>query len=118
MVMSTPQNKVTRINYDPEAPALTDAQTKSAMAALYMEYPKVSRHPTDPPIPNQTISLLSFMLLDEPKKFSSGRKVYGFVKFRGSYLDEQYAKKEAAKLVRDVDSSFMIRAAPTGHWVP
>lgn len=106
--------------YDPKYPRLSDDLTgRAAVEGQFVLYPQVVRSNTDPPIPGQRISNMSFMVLQKPMMNpKSGKMVYGFVKNRGNWSDTDLAKAEAAKIIRKVDSKFKILAAQTGAWVP
>jgi hypothetical protein len=105
--------------FSPEYPPLSrDNVGKAAVEGQIYHYPKVVRQQRDPPIPNQTMGSLSFMLFDEPHKTKGGKPIYGFVKLRGNWGEQAQFTREASKLIREVDSRFQIRAAPVGAWVP
>lgn len=103
---------------DQYADPLTSEQTKAAVESLVNRYPRVIRQNIDPPVPNQTHSLVSIDLFKEPKKDRDGKPVYGFVKVRGSYSNQTSAETEAGKLIKNVDSNTRILIIPTGHWYP
>nr|QBK86290.1 MAG: uncharacterized protein LCMAC102_00850 [Marseillevirus LCMAC102] len=104
----------------PNYPSLKgdDAVGQAAVNGQIVAYPNVVRTMVDSPISGQKISGMSFMLFKEPRKFSNGKYFYGFVKNRGNWADENQAKFEASKIIREVDSKYQIRLAPTGAWVP
>lgn len=104
----------------PDYPPLKydDATGKAAVDGQLVSYPKVVRTMTDPPIPNQSLSLVSFSLFKEPRTLRNGVPVYGFVKIRGTCNDESQARFMGSKIVREVDSKYQVRIAPTGAWVP
>lgn len=102
----------------PNYPPLTDDVGQAAVNGQVFNYPKVVRTMVDPAITSQGLGLLSFMLFKEPKKFSSGKAVYGYVKLRGNYNDQASCEFEASKIIREIDSKFQVRFAPVGHWVP
>ena len=95
-----------------------DAVGQAAVEGQLVYYPKSVRTMVDPPIPGQGLGLLSFMLFKESRKLRNGTAVYGYVKLRGNWADESQAKFEASKIIREVDSKYKIRIAPTGGWVP
>ena len=72
----------------------------------------------DPPIQGQHLGLLSFMIFKEPRNLRNGMPVYGFVKLRGNWSDYSQAKFEASKIIREVDSKYVIRITQMGAWVP
>jgi len=95
-----------------------DAVGKAAVEGQMVHYPKVVRTMTDPPLVGQRLSCVSFMLFKEPKKLSNGVPVYGYIKMRGNWADESQATFEASKIIKEVDSKYQVRVAPTGAWVP
>lgn len=99
-------------------PLKYDLVGKAAVEGQLVEYPQVVRTMVDPPVNGQRLSLLSFMLFSEPRKLSNGVPVYGYVKCRGNWADENQAKFEASKIIREYDSKYQIRIAPTGVWMP
>ena len=102
----------------PDAPKLKGEQLQAAVATQIVSYPQVVRSMIDPPLPGQTRGTLSYMLFDQPKTTKNGRPIYGFVKLRGNWPDEFNAKREASKIVKEIDSKFSIRIATVGEWVP
>lgn len=104
----------------PDYPPLRydDAVGKAAVEGQLVSYPKTVRTMTDPPISNQSLSLISYCLFKEPRVLRNGVPVYGFVKVRGTCNDETQAKFMASKIIREVDSKYQVRVAPTGAWVP
>lgn len=106
--------------YIPDYPPLkySDLVGRAAVEGQIVTYPKVVRTTADPPIINQTIGNISFMLFDQPKKTKSGKPIYGFLKVRGAWNGEQIARSEASKIIREVDSKFPIKLSPIGMWVP
>jgi len=95
-----------------------DSVGQAAVEGQTWFYPQVVRTMVDPPIQGQRLGLLSFMLFKEPRKLRNGKPVYGYVKLRGNWSDESQSKFEASKIIREVDSKYVIRVAPTGAWVP
>ena len=71
----------------------------------------------DPDIVGQKFGNISFMLLDVPRRFN-GKAIYGYLKLRGNYSDEDQCKSAAKKIIEEVDSKFQVKIAPVGHWVP
>ncbi len=104
----------------PNYPSLKgdDAVGQAAVNGQIVAYPNVVRTMVDSPISGQKISGMSFMLFNEPRKLRNGKYVYGYIKNRGNWADENQAKFEASKIIREVDSKYQIRLAPTGAWVP
>lgn len=95
-----------------------DPVGQAAVEGQLWYYPKVVRTMIDSPIPGQCFSLISFMLFKEPRKLRNGCSVYGYLKTRGNWADKSQSQFEASKIIREVDSKYIIRIAPTGAWVP
>lgn len=96
----------------PNAEPMLKEELKEAIEGQ-SKYPEIVRKDRDTPIPDQAWSIVSFMVLPEPKD-----GVYAFVKCRGSYPSEQDARRRGKKIIRDVDSLFPLQFCPTGAWVP
>lgn len=111
----------TIVEVNSERPALSAEQLDAAVKTN-ISFPTVVKSMVDAPITNQGLSLMSFMFLPEPKKLPNGKTVYGYVKNRGNYAgsidDTTLAEQKAATIVKEQDSKFKIRIAPTGYWVP
>ena len=90
--------------------AMVDGQT--------VDYPKVVRDMVDPSIPGQAYANVSFMLFKERRDLRSGYPVFGFIKVRGAHSSDTWAKKDAERIVLDVDSKYIVRTLPVGHWLP
>lgn len=103
----------------PDYPPLksSDDVGKAAMNGQVVEYPQVVRKMVDPPINGQKYGNVSFMLFDQPKMLNN-KPVYGYVKLRGNHESEETARADSYRIVRDVDSKFMVLIAPVGWWVP
>lgn len=95
-----------------------DPVGQAAVNGQLVHYPKVVRTMADHPLVGQRLSCISFMLFKEPRKLSNGVPVYGYLKCRGNWADESQASHEATKIIKNVDSKYPIRIAPTGEWVP
>ena len=91
---------------------------QAAVNGQLVEYPKVVRQRGDKPMRSQQVGLISFMLFKEPRKFKTGQPVYGFFKLRGNYSSKCEAENRAGKIIREMDSRFVIRMAPVGQWLP
>lgn len=104
----------------PDYPALksNDLVGRTAVEGQLTPYPKIVRTMTDPPVNNQSIGTISFMLFSEPKKTKAGKPIYGFCKLRGNWNGEQQATFESSKIIREIDSKYPIKLAPVGVWVP
>jgi len=102
----------------PGYPELKGLVGEAAVNGQVVNYPAVARTRVDAPIMNQAISLVSFMLFKEPKKLRNGKLVYGYLKNRGNYPDEDSAINASHKIIREQDSKFKILLAPVGHFLP
>jgi len=89
---------------------------KAAIDGQVIQYPRVVRSGSDPPILNQLFGLVSFKIFNPPYMFR-GKPIYGAMKMRGNYPDENTALNKAHELVRSVDSKFQIRISNVGEWV-
>lgn len=104
--------------FHPHYPSLKlDDVGQAAVNGQTTQYPMVVRDMRDPSIHGQNFGNLSFMLFDTPKTINS-KPVYGFIKLRGNFDTQQTAYKDGCRIVREVDSKYMIRTAPVGVWVP
>ena len=86
---------------------LTDAEVKTAMKANHDtsftdKFPRFEKFYADPPIPNQTYSLVSFTPAKGATPDSDG--VFGMLKVRGTFATEDEAMLRAEYIVRNVDS--------------
>jgi hypothetical protein len=92
---------------------LTDKQVEMAFKENIVRFPKVEKLPVDPPIAGQNYGLFSFKFLPKPIN-----GVYGFLKFRGSFNDEDQWTRHAKYLIRSVDSKHKIWPFEQGKWMP
>lgn len=104
---------VTKEMFQPNASPLNSEELSNASQELIRKYPQVARSADDPPIGRQSIANLSFMLLNEPKD-----GIYGFVKVRGVWENEDMATQKGEELIKMVDSVFPIHQAQVGRWAP
>lgn len=103
----------------PRYPTLgTDLVGQAAVQGKLVQYPQISRSLSDPPIPSQAYVNLSYMLLKDPETLESGKKVYGYVKFRGAHPTQEAAVRDGERLIREVESRFEVRVALAGQWIP
>jgi hypothetical protein len=119
--LSVPSEREGEWKADSSAPVLTNEETKHAVEALVSNdiknlFPRVERSYADPPIPLQTISLVSFIPAKGAKPNDDG--VYGIAKIRGSFASESEASAHAEKLIRETDSFNTIHHAYTGRPFP
>src|SRR5579862_736211 len=103
--------------FKPEHMPLTDKELEIAVEQQVFTYPQVVRQMIDPPISSQRFGNVSFMLFDIPRIFR-GKPIYGYMKLRGNFESEIVSRKDAYRIVRDVDSKFQVRIAEVGTWVP
>jgi hypothetical protein len=92
---------------------LTPSEVESAMKELIVRFPKLERLPVDPPIASQQFGLFSFKLLPKPVN-----GVYGFLKFRGAFANENEWETHAKNIIRSVDSKHHIWPYQQGRWMP
>ena len=108
-----------RVRYDkhPDYPELRGIVGEAATRGQIVEYPKIVRTNTDDPIPNQVFGIVVLNLFDEPF-VKDGRKIYGFAKLRGNYVDVETCKRFACKIVKEQDSASINRIVSVGQWFP
>lgn len=107
---------------DPIYEPLTGPFGRAAVNGQLFKYPKVLRSARDPAIQNQNVCLLSFHTFEEPKiiKSKDGKdvKIFAMVKVRGVFAEADEATRNAARIIREVDSLFKIGVAEVGKWHP
>ena len=104
--------------FHPDYPPLgRDEVGTAAVNGQIVEYPALVRKHVDPAISNQIYGNISFNLFETPKIFK-GKNVYGFVKIRGNHESVEVARADASRIVREVDSKFLVAIGPVGVWVP
>lgn len=119
MATSKPfRNPITEAVNDPTRSPLRGDEGAQAVKGQLYTYPKIVRGHSDSPVSNQGMGLVSFALLEDPVTISSGKKVFGFVKLRGNYPDYDSCKREASKIIKEVDSNFQVRIGAVGQWLP
>lgn len=101
--------------------ALTDQETLLAMTELVdgtalTTFPRHERGLADPDIPNQLITLFSFVPCKGATPDEDG--FYGFAKIRGTYPTLEEANERAEDLIRNVDSYHKIYYTYTGRPFP
>lgn len=101
--------------------SLTETEVDSAITQLVdssitKRFPRVDRTFADPPPPNQTYGLISFV----PAKGASPNPngIYGFIKLRGNYPTEIEANQRCEFIIRNVDSYHNIQTCYVGRPVP
>lgn len=99
-------------------PLANDLVGKAAVNGQIVNYPQIVRSKQDDPIPNQSMSCMSFMLFKEPRKMRNGKYAYGFIKNRGNWAGEDQALRHATRVVKEQDSKFRVLLAPVGSWMP
>eukprot|EP00122_Pirum_gemmata_P006452 Pgem_evm2s5899 len=103
-----------------DEPSLTKAQTKKAMSDLYVNreelYPKVERAYMDPMIKDQNNVLFSFL----PCRGATPNKdgIFGMIKIRGVFSDDESANKHAEYLITNIDSFHPIITGYVGRPFP
>lgn len=104
-------------SFDPYADSLTGENGRNACESLIKPFTRVVRTDRDPPIASQQVGLISMRLFKEPKVVE-GKPVYGLLKLRGNYGSASSAASEAARIIKNTDSTNMIYTTPVGGWVP
>ena len=102
-------------------PALTPEEVEPAFeenysASLTRLYPRVDRVYKDPTIPGQEYCMHSFVPALGARPDEKG--VYGFVKCRGTFPNEQSAAERARFLIEKFDSAHQIFTSMTGEPFP
>ena len=115
------RDRVNKWRPEQGAPALSQIQVEDAVKTLNNtsftdKFPRIDRTYSDPAVPMQYISLVSFT----PSKGATPNEhgVYGFAKVRGSYASEIEANERAEFLIRNVDSYHQIYHVYTGRPFP
>jgi hypothetical protein len=106
---------------DQASRSLTEAEVDSAITQLVdssitKRFPRVDRTFADPPPPNQTYGLISFVPAKGATPNPNG--IYGFVKLRGNYPTEIEANQRCEFIIRNVDSYHNIQTCYVGRPVP
>lgn len=104
--------------FAPDAPSLTTEETRAATKELVSTFPQVARDNTLKPYPGQEWSFASMNLFKEPRKLSSGKNVYGFLRLGTCHPTQLAAEKRCAEIIQNEDSKHSFRIAPPGRWVP
>lgn len=112
VVMDRPET-LKDAKYDPHHPPLDKDDLSAAKEQLIKKVPHITRRRMDPPLINQVVGNVSFLLLDKPQD-----GVVGFFKNRGNWPNEKTAEEEAESLIMNHDSAFTIYQFPVGGWVP
>lgn len=102
----------------PLAPPLTREEVEAAIPHQIGRYPRVVRTLVDPPIGNQLMTNVSFILFPEAQKLKNGKRCLGFFKARGTWPTDEVATNDACRIIREVDSKYKIRLSPVGNWLP
>jgi len=112
-----PQDKRPYTRTSPQPP-LTEDQTGEAVRELVkdMTFIRVDRRFNDPPIMDQKIVLVSFVPSKGAKPDADN--IYGMMKVRGVFPDEEEANKFSEHIIRDVDSLHEIYHAWVGRPFP
>ncbi len=121
--LSAPSDRDRVNKWRPEqgAAALTENEVTAAVQTLdnnsfTQRFPRVDRTYADPPIPLQTIGLLSFTPAKGATPNENG--VFGFAKLRGNYASELEAKQRAEAIIRNIDSYHQIYHTWVGRPFP
>lgn len=99
---------------DPRAPPLTSPELDACRKEMRQSFPRVSRSiKNDPPISGQQIVNISFYPLEKPEN-----GIYGLVRVRGVWPNEDLANQSADKIFKEHDSSAIIFSAGVGDLIP
>lgn len=121
--LTAPSDRDRTNKWKPEQdiPPLTRQQTTEAAKELsdstfIQKFPRVDRTYADPPIPLQSIGLISFV----PAKGATPNEkgIYGFAKLRGNYGSLIESNQRAEQLIREVDSYHKIYHTYVGRPFP
>lgn len=97
---------------------LTDEQTGEAISQLVdiVGFPKLHRRYIDPPIPNQTYGLVTFIPARDARPNDKG--YYGYIKMRGTFNTIHDCKTQSDSIIRYTDSTNHIHVCRVGVPVP
>jgi hypothetical protein len=103
------------------APVLSEEEVEEAIKSLdntdfTAKFPRVDRTYADPPVPLQTVGLISFTPAKGATPNANG--VFGFAKLRGNYASELEAKQRAEEIIRGIDSYHQIYHTYVGRPFP
>uniref|UniRef100_A0A6C0CZ22 Uncharacterized protein n=1 Tax=viral metagenome TaxID=1070528 RepID=A0A6C0CZ22_9ZZZZ len=106
---------------DQRSPPLTETEVDAALtelnnSAFVKKFPRVDRTYADPPLPLQTIGLVSFTPAKGAQPNENG--VYGFAKLRGNFATMLEADQRAEYLIRNADSYHSIYHTYVGRPFP
>lgn len=93
---------------NPDRQPLTDAELRNAKAGLWnskfveLKFPRERKFRVDPPIPGQSIGIISFVPSQNAIPDKNG--CYGVVKLRGNFGNQMDAERYGAMLMRKYDS--------------
>lgn len=110
----------------PFEPPLSREETAKACEVLIKKmeaipedtHKKVIRSEADPAITNQELGLISFRLFPKPFVTKRGSNVFGLVKIRGNFPNEDQCNMKSSEIIRKVSSVDTIMVVPVGRWVP
>lgn len=121
--LTAPEDRNLENKWRPQqgVPPLIETELNEAMKSLndtsFVEkFPAVDRTYQDPPIPLQTIGLISFIPAKGAKPNEKG--VFGFAKLRGNYGSTLEADQRAEYIIRNVDSYHKIYHSYVGRPFP
>jgi len=95
---------------------LSDQEIESAINKLTSDFPRIEKFWIDPPIPGQVHCSISFV----PAKGATPDKdgLYGFMKVRGVFSNENDRDSNTEKIITDYDSYHEILHGLVGHPLP
>ena len=121
--LTTPQDRDLTNKWKPQQhePPLSSEETDAAMKVLNVtdftdRFRSVDRTYADPPIPLQTMGLISFYPAKGATPNENG--VFGFAKLRGNFASEIDANQRAEYLIKNVDSHHQIYHTYVGRPFP
>lgn len=121
--LTSPEDRNRDVRWRPTQgkPALTDNEATEAMNTLNNDaftrkFPRVDRTYADPPIPLQSIGLVSFVPAKGATPNANG--VFGFAKLRGNFNSTFEADQHAENLIRNFDSYHQIYHCYVGRPFP
>jgi Family of unknown function (DUF5832) len=110
----------TSVVRDQFEPVLSREELESAKTVNLVDFPvkRVIRSDVDPPILDQNVGLVSFVIFKQPQKTKTGELCFGLFKLRGNYQNEKDCDARASLIIRETDSANRIFVSPVGKWLP
>ena len=121
--LTSPADRDREKRWRPEQGAanLTEEEVSEAIkvldnTAFTDKFPRVDRTYADPPVPLQTVGLISFTPAKGATPNENG--VFGFAKLRGNYPSQLEAQQKAENIIRNIDSYHQIYHTYVGRPFP